>query len=87
MQQIKPKSLAWGFIFRRHDQQPTSFQPEQYKAIAPVSVSEANQTKASKASKASKAAKKPPLGVNATCRSVACDDFEKNILFEIIFQK
>ena len=77
MQQIKPKSLAWGFIFRRHDQQPTSFQPEQYKAIAPVSVSEANQTKASKASKASKAAKKPPLGVNATCRSVACDDFEK----------
>ena len=65
VQQIKPKSLAWGFIFRRHDQQPTSFQPEQYKAIAPVSVSEATQTKASKASKASKATKKPPLGINA----------------------
>ena len=27
--------MVWGFIFRRQDHQPYSFQPQQYKAIAP----------------------------------------------------
>ena len=61
--QIKPKSLAWGFLFRRHDCQPYSFQPEQYKVIAPSTLNEADQ---SKTSKLSKPVKKVPIGVNAS---------------------
>jgi len=61
--QLKPKSRAWGFIFRRHDYQPYSFQPEQYKVIAPSTLNEADQ---SKLSKVTKPAKKVPIGVNAS---------------------
>ena len=35
IEQLKATSLVWGFIFRRQDHQPYSFQPQQYKAIAP----------------------------------------------------
>ena len=35
IEQLKATSLVWGFIFRRQDCQPYSFQPQQYKAIAP----------------------------------------------------
>ena len=35
IEQLKATSYVWGFIFRRHDHQPYSFQPPQYKAIAP----------------------------------------------------
>ena len=52
--QLKPKSRAWGFIFRRHDYQPYSFQPEQYKVIAPSTLNEADQSKMSKVTKPAK---------------------------------
>ena len=35
VEQLKATSFVWGFVFRRHDHQPYSFQPPQYKAIAP----------------------------------------------------
>ena len=35
IEQLKATSYVWGFIFRRHDHQPYSFQPPQYQAIAP----------------------------------------------------
>lgn len=64
--QIKSKSLAWGFIFRRHNFQPYSFQPEQYKVIAPSTVNEADQSKASKLSKPRKCLLELTLGSTMT---------------------
>ena len=38
VEQLKATSSVWGFVFRRHDHQPYSFQPPQYKAIAPATL-------------------------------------------------
>ena len=32
VEQLKATSFVWGFVFRRHDHQPYSFQPPQYKS-------------------------------------------------------
>ena len=44
VEQLKATSLVWGFVFRRHDHQPYSFQPPQYKAIAPATLQGAKQS-------------------------------------------
>ena len=43
VEQLKATSFVWGFVFRRHDHQPYSFQPPQYKAIAPATLQCAKQ--------------------------------------------
>ena len=44
VEQLKATSFVWGFVFRRHDHQPYSFQPPQYKAIAPATLQGAKQS-------------------------------------------
>ena len=63
--QLKSKSLVWGFIFRRQDQQQYSFQPKQYKAIAPCALGDAKPPKPPKEAKAPKSRPNPALGINA----------------------
>ena len=62
IRQLKSNSLAWGFIFRRKDQPSYSFQPEQYKIIAPGELSKIAQPKDPKLSKPNQ---KSSLGINA----------------------
>ena len=51
VEQLKATSFVWGFVFRRHDHQPYSFQPPQYKAIAPATLQCAKQPHRSKKQK------------------------------------
>ena len=44
VEQLKATSAVWGFVFRRHEHQPYSFQPPQYKAIAPATLQCAKQS-------------------------------------------
>ena len=44
VKQLKATSVVWGFVFRRHEHQPYSFQPPQYKAIAPATLQCAKQS-------------------------------------------
>ena len=44
VEQLKATSFVWGFVFRRHEHQPYSFQPPQYKAIAPATLQCAKQS-------------------------------------------
>jgi len=62
VEQLKTTSFVWGFIFRRHDHQPYSFQPPQYKAIAPGTH---QCTKQSHRPKKPKSKPKNPLGISA----------------------
>ena len=62
VEQLKTTSLVWGFIFRRHDHQPYSFQPPQYKAIAPGTH---QCTKQSHRPKKPKSKPKNTLGISA----------------------
>ena len=63
--QLKSKSFVWGFKFRRQDQQQYSFQPEQYKAIAPCVLGDVKPPKPPKEAKAPKSRHNPTLGINA----------------------
>ena len=63
--QLESKSLVWGFVFRRQDQQQYSFQPKQYKAIAPCALADTKPPKPPKEAKAPKSRPNPALGINA----------------------
>ena len=54
--------LVWGFVFRRQNHQTYSFQPKQYKAIAPDTL---NVNQQSHGPKQSKSRQKNNLGINA----------------------
>ena len=62
VEQLKATSRVWGFIFRQQNHQPYTFQPEQYKAIAPGTL---NVNKQPPGRKQSKTRQKNPLGINA----------------------
>ena len=54
--------LVWGFVFRRQNHQTYSFQPKQYKAIAPDTL---NVNQQSHGPKQSRSRQKNNLGINA----------------------
>ena len=62
LDELRPNSKAWGFIFRKQDHKHYSFQPQQYKAIAP---DVRNAPKPSPSCKSAQRKSKPSLGVNA----------------------
>jgi len=62
VEQLKTTSFVWGFVFRRHDHLPYSFQPPQYKAIAPGTH---QCTKQSHRPKKPKSKPKNTLGISA----------------------
>ena len=59
-EQLTATSVVWGFIFRQQDHQSYSFQPKQYKAIAPDTLTTNQQTHGHKQLKVKQ--KKIPLG-------------------------
>jgi len=60
--QLKATSVVWGFIFRRQDHQSYPFQPQQYKAIAPDTIT---SNKPPHRPKQPKAKPKNSLGISA----------------------
>jgi hypothetical protein len=62
IEQLSSTSFVWGFILRQQDHPSYSFQPEQYKAIAPDALTANRQTHGPKQSKVKQ---KNTLGVNA----------------------
>ena len=62
IEQLTATSVVWGFIFRQQDHQSYSFQPEQYKAIAPDTLTANRQTHGHKQLKVKQ---KNTLGINA----------------------
>ena len=61
-EQLTATSVVWGFIFRQQDHQSYSFQPKQYKAIAPDTLTTNQQTHGHKQLKVKP---KNTLGINA----------------------
>ena len=62
IKQLSVTSVVWGFIFRQQDHRSYSFQPKQYKAIAPDTLTVNRQAHGPKQSKAKQ---KNTLGINA----------------------
>ena len=62
IKQLSVTSVVWGFIFRQQDHRSYSFQPKQYKAIAPDTLTVNRQAHGPKQSKAKQ---KNTSGINA----------------------
>ena len=62
LSEVRPSSKAWGFIFRRQNHESYSFQPQQYKAIAP---DVRKGPKPSPSRKSVQGKSKSSLGINA----------------------